>query len=184
MTKSARSVASQSTAVPTSIAVFPTRLGWMALVGCAGAVRQLRFGFPSAKTALAAVEPQLRLHGRIANWNRALIARLKRYAAGSPDDFTDVVVDFGLQTPFQRRVMAACRAIPYGKARTYGQLAAAAGSPRAARAVGSCMASNPIPLIAPCHRVVSSGGNLGGYSGGKGVATKRALLEMEALGDR
>ena len=129
MTKSARSVASQSTAVPTSIAVFPTRLGWMALVGCAGAVRQLRFGFPSAKTALAAVEPQLRLHGRIANWNRALIARLKRYAAGSPDDFTDVVVDFGLQTPFQRRVMAACRAIPYGKARTYGQLAAAAGSP-------------------------------------------------------
>lgn len=184
MPNGANSIAFQSDVIPPSIAVFPTRLGWMALVGCAGAVRQLRFGFSSARAALAAVDPQLRLAGRHSIWNRPLVARLKRYAAGWPDGFADVVVDLGPQTPFQRRVIAACRAIPYGKVRTYGQLAAAAGSPRAARAVGRCMSSNPIPLIIPCHRVIASNGAWGGYSGGKGVMTKRALLEMEAIGRR
>ena len=63
---------------------------------------------------------------------------------------------------------------------TYGELAVAAGQPRAARAVGNCMAGNRVPLIIPCHRVVRAGGDIGPYSAAGGSATKRRLLEMEA----
>jgi len=67
--------------------------------------------------------------------------------------------------PFQRKVLVACRRIPVGKTRTYAELAAAVGSPKAARAVGRVMATNrPLPIIIPCHRVVGSAGGLGGFS--------------------
>jgi methylated-DNA-[protein]-cysteine S-methyltransferase len=80
-------------------------------------------------------------------------------------------------TAFQQRVWEALRAIPYGETRSYGDLAVSLGS--APRAVGQANAANPIPIIIPCHRVVASNG-LGGYSGGEGIATKRALLDLEA----
>lgn len=80
-------------------------------------------------------------------------------------------------TPFQRRVWAALQAIPYGQTRSYAEIAATLGS--AARAVGQASAANPIPILIPCHRVVAVG-SLGGYSGGDGAATKRALLDLEA----
>lgn len=79
---------------------------------------------------------------------------------------------------FSRRVLLALRRVPRGTVIGYGALAELAGSPGAARAVGNAMARNPIPLWVPCHRVVASGG-LGGYSGGGGLATKRALLALE-----
>ena len=72
-----------------------------------------------------------------------------------------------------------CRKIPYGKTLSYGQLAAKAGRPGAARAVGNHMAGNRTPIIVPCHRVLPSGGGLGGFSAAGGVALKRRLLEME-----
>jgi methylated-DNA-[protein]-cysteine S-methyltransferase len=80
-------------------------------------------------------------------------------------------------TAFQQRVWRALRAIPYGQTRSYADLAADLGS--AARAVGQANAVNPIPIIIPCHRVVAANG-LGGYSGGDGLLTKRALLELES----
>jgi methylated-DNA-[protein]-cysteine S-methyltransferase len=80
-------------------------------------------------------------------------------------------------TAFQQRVWQALCAIPYGRTRSYAQLAASLGS--AARAVGQANAANPIPIIIPCHRVVAANG-LGGYSGGDGASTKRVLLELEA----
>jgi methylated-DNA-[protein]-cysteine S-methyltransferase len=79
-------------------------------------------------------------------------------------------------TEFQRRVWAALQRIPYGQTRSYGALAVELGS--AARAVGQANAANPIPIVIPCHRVVASSG-IGGYSGGDGLATKRALLALE-----
>ena len=83
---------------------------------------------------------------------------------------------------FQRRVWEALRAIPYGETRTYGQVAAAIGSPGAARAVGRACATNPVAIVVPCHRVVASGGQLGGYA--SGVARKRWLLDHEAEASR
>ena len=106
--------------------------------------------------------------------------RLQAYAAGVAEDFSDVVIDMDSVTPFQRRVVQACRAIPYGETRTYGELAAAVGVPQAARAVGNVMAANRTPLIVPCHRVITSSGVLGRYSAGEGTRTKLRLIETEA----
>ncbi len=86
-------------------------------------------------------------------------------------------------TEFQRGVWAALREIPYGETCTYGELARRVGRPGAARAVGSANGANPLALVIPCHRVVASGGRIGGYAGG--VALKKRLLAMEraAVGD-
>ena len=83
-----------------------------------------------------------------------LVERLMRYAAGEPVDFSDVRVDERHLTRFGRRIVQACRRIPAGQTRSYGQLAAACGSPGAARAVGQVMAKNRYPLVVPCHRVI------------------------------
>lgn len=80
-------------------------------------------------------------------------------------------------TPFQQRVWAALREIPWGQVRTYRQIAAALGSPRSCRAVGMANHRNPLPILIPCHRVVGSSGALTGYAGG--LALKAALLTLE-----
>jgi methylated-DNA-[protein]-cysteine S-methyltransferase len=74
-------------------------------------------------------------------------------------------------------VLRALARVSYGRTVTYGELAARVGQPRGARAVGQAMARNPVPLVIPCHRVVASGGGLGGYGGG--LALKRRLLDLE-----
>ena len=83
-------------------------------------------------------------------------------------------------TPFQKAVWKAMAEIPYGETRTYGDLAHAVDS--APRAIGGACGRNPIPIVVPCHRVVGAGGTLTGFSGGDGVATKRALLSLEGFG--
>jgi methylated-DNA-[protein]-cysteine S-methyltransferase len=89
-----------------------------------------------------------------------------------------ITLDFALTTgDFRRRALEAARRIPPGETATYGDLAVEAGSPRAARAVGSAMATNPIPIVVPCHRVVPSTGGLGNYGGG--VEIKALLLNLE-----
>ncbi len=87
-------------------------------------------------------------------------------------------LDLRWVTPWERRVMGLVGAIPRGQVRTYGEVARAAGRPGAARAVGRVMATNPIPLFVPCHRVVPAAGGLGQYSGG-GTAVKARLLALE-----
>lgn len=82
-------------------------------------------------------------------------------------------------TKFQRDVLLACAKIPKGQTRTYAQLAAAIGKPKAARAVGSALAINPLAPLIPCHRVIRSDGKLGGYSGAGGQSKKRLLLGLE-----
>lgn len=80
-------------------------------------------------------------------------------------------------TEFQRRVWQALRAIPYAETITYQDLAKCIGQPKASRAVGSANGRNPLPIVIPCHRVIATGGGLGGYS--CGIAYKRMLLELE-----
>jgi len=83
-------------------------------------------------------------------------------------------------TSFQKKIYQATASILRGQVRTYGELATEVGSPGAARAVGSCMAANPMPLIVPCHRVVGANGGLGGFSGG-GLPVKVKLLKAEKV---
>lgn len=102
-------------------------------------------------------------------------AELGAYFAGRRRDFTVPLAPAG--TAFQQRVWALLREIPYGQTVTYGALAARAGNPKAARAVGMACNRNPIAILIPCHRVVGSTGRLTGYAGGLNV--KQALLELE-----
>ena len=100
------------------------------------------------------------------------------YFKGQPVKF-DVKLDLSDITPFRQSVLKACRRIPRGKTATYSDLAQAVGKPGAARAVGSAMSHNPVPLIVPCHRVVRSNGSLGGFSSPTGVDEKARMLRLE-----
>jgi methylated-DNA-[protein]-cysteine S-methyltransferase len=102
--------------------------------------------------------------------------QLDEYFAGRRDHF-DVALDHRLSRGFRAKALEAVAAIPFGRTGTYASVAAAAGSPRAVRAAGSACATNPIPLLVPCHRVVRSDGSMGRYGGG--VAAKRMLLDLE-----
>ena len=161
------------------VTTFCSELGWVALIGRGEVLNQLKFGYRSEAAVLQSLDPELLEQAKRHPWNKDLVERLLAYAAGEPVDFRDIRVDPGPVSDFRRRVLRHCRQIPYGKTLTYGRLAAKAGSPRAARAVGSCMAANRIPLIIPCHRVVPAGGRLGGFSAIGGARTKKRLLAME-----
>jgi methylated-DNA-[protein]-cysteine S-methyltransferase len=152
----------------------------MAWIASGETLRQLTFGHGSAEAAVAALGDDLAETARAGGGTSPLVRRLQAYASGVRDEFRDVEVDPGPLTEFQRRVLDHCRRIPYGRRLTYGELATRAGYPGAARAVGRCMASNRVPLIVPCHRVVAASGGLGGYSARGGLRMKRRLLELEA----
>lgn len=102
--------------------------------------------------------------------------QLEEYFAGERTVFDLPVSTRG--TPFQERVWAALRTIPYGRTWSYGQLAEALGSPGAARAVGLANGRNPVSIVVPCHRVVGADGSITGYGGG--VGRKQQLLDLEA----
>jgi len=104
--------------------------------------------------------------------------QLSEYFEGTRTTF-DVPVDLATLTGFQRDVLDACAAIPFGAVSTYGDLAGDIGRPRANRAVGNALGANPVPIVIPCHRVLRTGGNLGGYTGG--VQVKARLLEHEGV---
>jgi methylated-DNA-[protein]-cysteine S-methyltransferase len=101
---------------------------------------------------------------------------LEEYFAGSRRAFT-VMLDRSERRGFRGEVLGALETVPYGETVSYGELAGMAGRPLASRAVGTAMATNPLPLVVPCHRVVAAGGRLGGY--GPGPELKAQLLEME-----
>lgn len=100
------------------------------------------------------------------------------YLQGSRKQF-DLPLDWSTMSAFQAGVMRIVCDIPYGKTRTYGQIAVEMGKPGAARAVGRANATNPLPLLIPCHRVIASDGGLRGYGAGEGLKTKAFLLAME-----
>ncbi|HEX4343928.1 MAG TPA: methylated-DNA--[protein]-cysteine S-methyltransferase [Solirubrobacteraceae bacterium] len=104
---------------------------------------------------------------------------LDEYFDGRRRDF-ELALDWRLvRAGFARRVLEATARIPFGATSTYAGVAGAAGSPQAFRAAGNALGSNPIPIVVPCHRVLASGGKLGGYTGG--LARKRLLLGIEGV---
>ena len=106
------------------------------------------------------------------------IQQIEAYLQGTRRSF-DFPIHWEVMSPFQQKALRAVYAIPYGETRTYGQIAAQIRSPQAARAVGRANATNPIPLVIPCHRVIAADGNLRGYGAGEGLKTKAWLLELE-----
>lgn len=111
---------------------------------------------------------------------RQVIVSLEEYFAGGQWPEAPQLAAVAGKTPFLRSVYATVAAIPVGQVMTYGEVAAAVGRPGAARAVGRAMATNPFPIVIPCHRVVATNGGLGGFAGG--LEMKAEMLAMEGAG--
>lgn len=112
---------------------------------------------------------------------KAVIKSLCRHLSGNPQSFDGVELDLSFVPRFHARVYDALRKLPSGVTVSYGELAELAGSRNAARAVGRAMAKNPVPIIIPCHRVLASRGNIGGFSAYGGAKIKVELLKLEGL---
>jgi methylated-DNA-[protein]-cysteine S-methyltransferase len=109
----------------------------------------------------------------------AVIDAVTALLAGRDPDLGSVPLDWTGIGAFERAVYEATRAIPRGRTRTYGEIAAAVGDPGAARAVGQALGRNPFPVVVPCHRVLAADGRPGGFSAPGGVATKLRMLAIE-----
>ncbi len=109
---------------------------------------------------------------------REAVRQVQDYLAGHRREF-DLPIDWSGLTPFQQAALRATCSIPVGETRTYQQIASAIRHPRSARAVGRAEATNPLPLIIPCHRAVGTDGKLHGYGFGEGLKTKEWLLKLE-----
>lgn len=179
-TTAALAAADREGLVDVAVATTDTPIGrlWLA----ATPVGLVRVGFPREGDSFVdevarSVSPRVaELPSRLDEVRR----QLDEYFAGSRRTF-DLEVDLRLSRGFRRTVLERLLAeIGYGQTLSYLELAERAGSPRASRAVGSAMATNPVPIVVPCHRVLRSGGQLGGYGGG--LEVKRFLLAHEGAG--
>jgi len=161
--------------------VFRTALGWMGVAGRSGLLTRVilpAHGRAEVERRIRAACPGATAGSE--NLLREAARQLSAYADGDRIRF-DLPLDLAGLSDFRRRVVRACMAIPFGRCRTYGEVAAAAGSPGAARAVGQVMRANPLPIIVPCHRVVGAGGRLVGFSDPGGLWLKERLLLHEGV---
>lgn len=166
--------------------LFRTSLGWMGLLGRSGIVESIQIGHPDAESVRAGVRrclvgdpsaPPAEMIER--DWLPELRQALEAYARGEAVSFQSFPLALPPRTAFRDKVLAATRQLGYGETTTYGDLARRVGHPGAARAVGTVMSSNRFPIVIPCHRVLASGGKLGGYTSPAGTQLKQQLLDME-----
>jgi methylated-DNA-[protein]-cysteine S-methyltransferase len=168
-------------------AVFNTAFGWCSFVGSQKRIAMCAFGQTHQTTAFeriaefaGAYDIELADHVKM---DHPFLVMVRRYTSGEHESFAGITIFDDHMTDFQKRVVRTCRRIRYGKTLSYGEVATRAGSPRAARAVGTVMRNNRTPLLVPCHRVVASGG-VGGYSAANGVSMKKRLLALEGVLER
>ena len=161
-----------------------TKLGWMGLVLSPEGLRATTLPRPRRDDALrevaelGALEPASDAEaGDIARWVKALAEGEPAAPSTGSGQALAGLIDWDGATGFRRAVLEEALRIPHGETRTYGWLAEKVGRPRAARAVGRVMATNPLPIVVPCHRVIGSDGSLRGY--GAGLWMKEALLRAE-----
>lgn len=163
--------------------IFETDWGWMGVAGSSAGLRQVVL----PREARSEVQQDLDWAGpeqavlqeddpKVMRLLEQAAGKLRVYLKGQKVVFKDPLDWRGL-TDFQRMVSEATRGIPYGEVRSYAWLAQKSGFPRAARAVGQCMARNQLPILVPCHRVIGSSGRLTGFGGG--LELKERLLMME-----
>lgn len=169
---------------PFDISVFETDCGWFGLLGQNGRLRAVRIGHARQGDVTVSIQEQFGLAStdvRQRDWQPDLMQRLRAFCTGQADDFADIdIVYQHALPPFRLAVLNALRRVKAGETVSYLELAALAGSPRAARAVGNAMATNIFPIIVPCHRVLGSGGHLGGFTAPGGLDLKQQLLRTEA----
>jgi methylated-DNA-[protein]-cysteine S-methyltransferase len=157
--------------------VFNTNIGWIAIVGSERGLVSISLPLDSAQQALESLSEDVEFATSSPNRFKGLVKHLKAYCNGNKVSFKDEI-DFSIATQFQKKVWQGARLIPYGETRCYQWLAEKVGKPGAARAIGQALGKNKLPIIIPCHRVISRSGDLGGFRGG--LEMKRRLLNLEA----
>lgn len=158
--------------------VFKTKPGWIGVLASPYGLCRLTFPRTSADEARSELFRNIREDiDRLPEHFNGIAARLRAYFDGQRASFDDEL-DLSGATRFEKDVWTAIRLIPPGETRSYGWVARQIGRPQAARAVGQALGRNPLPVIIPCHRVVTSDGKLGGFGGG--LEMKRFLLCLEA----
>ncbi len=165
--------------VDVAVAIVPTPVGALLVAAVDDAVVRLAFDVEDHDAVLLQLASTI--GARVLQVETPVLAtaraQLDEYFSGERAAF-DLPLDLRLaRGPFRREVLALLPTIPVGTTRTYAELAAIAGRPTAVRAVGSGCATNPLPIVVPCHRVLRTGGHLGGYLGG--IARKQWLLDHE-----
>jgi methylated-DNA-[protein]-cysteine S-methyltransferase len=172
----------QSTKPPVTVVDDPSPIGPLALALCDGVLCGMtldaadpievmtlaRLAGPVRRASVDDLEPP----------DAAIVAALDRYFAGNVGALDEIAVR-AVGTPFQQHVWDALRRIPAGETCSYAELARVVGTPNAPRAVGRANATNPVPIVVPCHRVIRADGSLGGYGGG--LERKRWLLQHERV---
>jgi O-6-methylguanine DNA methyltransferase len=163
-----------------SFGLFDTVLGWMGIIGSTDGLREIILPRESTEDVLCAIKGQ---YNELANTGPDVFGdlpqRLRSYLNGEQVSFPDRL-DFGGATHFQRTVWRTAQTIPYGETRSYSWVASRSGCDKGARAAGLALGRNPLPIIIPCHRVISNDGSLGGFTGG--LSLKKYLLHLEAAG--
>ncbi|MDD5591431.1 MAG: methylated-DNA--[protein]-cysteine S-methyltransferase [Dehalococcoidales bacterium] len=156
--------------------IFYTRMGWMGILGSAQGLLSIILPRSSRQQACELLGNRVRYPPAPLHLFDDLVERLKGYLSGRRVDFPDRL-DLSGATSFQHEVWETTMLIPYGETRTYAWVAGKINKPRAARAVGQALGSNPLPIIIPCHRVIRGDGSLGGFS--NGIEIKERLLSLE-----
>ena len=158
-------------------AVLETPMGWMGVVGSEAGVRRLTIPLPTPDEAMSDIARDAFGAELDNDYFAEFEARLQRVFSGEDGALEEEDLDLPNAPEFTRAVWDATRQIPRGETRSYGDLAVAVGRPRGARAVGQVMASNPVAVLIPCHRVIASDRGLGGYGGH--IEMKKRLLTLE-----
>ena len=160
-------------------AIFKTRWGWFGLLGCeSGLVRTclpVAFKEAAQRRLLSGIKDVVPAKKAYQSLKKDILA----YYKGHRVDFDKVPVCLEGMTDFQQHVLHALRNVTYGNTCSYGDVARLMKNPKAARAIGTVMAKNPLPLIIPCHRVIKKDGSPGHFSAAGGVQTKQRMLDLE-----
>ncbi len=159
--------------------VFRTKWGHFGLLGTEKALFRARLAAKDAASAKICLLQKINNARYDQKFAQDLQKKIIAYFEGSYVDFTDVKVDLRSYSDFGRKVLTACRKIRLGRTKSYCALAGSVKKPNAARAVGNILAGNQLPLIIPCHRVIRSNGQLGGFSAQGGIKLKRKMLDLE-----
>ncbi|OHB78945.1 MAG: hypothetical protein A2Z25_21455 [Planctomycetes bacterium RBG_16_55_9] len=160
--------------------IFETRWGHFGLAGTESALCRTYLPEPRSASVRRRLLENLPNAEFDEEFFKPLQKQITAYFEGTGVDFTrDIPVDLDDFSAFFRKVLGVCRNVRLGHTVTYSELAKKSGRPAASRAVGGALARNPLPLIIPCHRVIRTDGQMGGFSAPGGVSLKKRMLELE-----
>jgi len=160
-------------------------MGWITAISSNSGIMKISLPEKSSKISISQFKNEIDLYEFDSSKFKEITEKLQSYFEGYLIDFADIAIDFSKMSNFQKITLRQCRTIKIGETKSYKWLAEKINQPKAYRAIGNVLSKNPIPIIIPCHRIIYSNGNYGGYMGKiKKVSFKKKLLEIESKYDK